>query len=204
MPLNLGSQCHLTVQFQGLLKGVFQKKRETDWQGKKISVGKWEVQRREKMQSEQFCSLGLCGSGLTKTKEVTVVTLCQFRNVIDIYLCSVGVAFGHWPGTVNVTSVKQKKKRLFLSLSSLVLHVSSVSLSVCFVSAYVVLLTYSRCCQSTSNLKVKNLDHHSLVYHTGIACCLDCTFSARRVSKMARRNFCGVTVTPEPQPTYCT
>ena len=123
---------------------------------------------------------------------------------MDIYLCSVGVAFGHWPATVNVTSVKSKKKRLFLSLSSLVLHVSSVSLSVCFVSAYVVLLTYSRCCQLTSNLKVKNLDHHCLVYPIGIACCLDCTFSARRVSKMACRNFCGVTVTPEPQPTYCT
>ena len=29
---------------------------------------------------------------------------------MDMYLCSVGIAFGHWPGTVNVTSVKEKKK----------------------------------------------------------------------------------------------
>ena len=82
-----------------------------------------------------------------------------------MYLCSVGIAFGHWPGTVNVTSVKEKKKHPSSSLSSLVLHVSSVSLSVCFVSAHAVLLTYSRCCQSTSNLKRKKLDHHSLVCH---------------------------------------
>ena len=85
---------------------------------------------------------------------------------MDMYLCSVGIAFGHWPGTVHVTSVKEKKKHPSSSLSSLVLHVSSVSLSVCFVSAHAVLLTYSRCCQSTSNLKRKKLDHHSLVYHT--------------------------------------
>ena len=82
-----------------------------------------------------------------------------------MHQCSVGIAFGHWPGTVHVTSVKEKKKHPSSSLSSLVLHVSSVSLSVCFVSAHAVLLTYSRCCQSTSNLKRKNLDHHSLVYH---------------------------------------
>ena len=71
-----------------------------------------------------------------------------------MYLCSVGIAFGHWPGTVHVTSVKEKTHPSS-SLSSLVLHVSSVSLSVCFVSAHAVLLTYSRCCQSTSKLKRK-------------------------------------------------
>ena len=74
---------------------------------------------------------------------------------MDLYLCSVGIAFGHWPGTVHVTAVKEKKKHPSSSLSNLVLHVSSVSLSVCFVSAHAVLLTYSRCCQSTSKLKRK-------------------------------------------------
>ena len=29
---------------------------------------------------------------------------------MDMYLCSVGIAFGHWPGTVDMTSVKEKKK----------------------------------------------------------------------------------------------
>ena len=119
-----------------------------------------------------------------------------------MYLCSVGIAFGHWPGTVHVTSVKEKKKHPSSSLSSLVLHVSSVSLSVCFVSAHAVSLTYSGCCQSTSNLKRKKLDHqHSLVYHSLFFSDLSEVFSCRVIFVLVCY-VCDVTkvcrvVTPE-------
>ena len=40
-----------------------------------------------------------------RLRAVIVVTLCSFQYVMDMYLCSVGKAFGHLPGTV-----KEKKK----------------------------------------------------------------------------------------------
>ena len=44
-------------------------------------------------------------SGPLRLRAVIVVTLCSLENVMDVYLCSVGIAFGHWTGTV-----KEKKK----------------------------------------------------------------------------------------------
>ena len=91
------------------LKGSFKKKerRTGKEKGRCRKVGGL---KKRKDVGWQFCSLGLCDSGLTKTKDVIIVTLCKFWNVMDMDLCSVGLAFGHWPGTVNLTSVKEKKK----------------------------------------------------------------------------------------------
>ena len=44
-------------------------------------------------------------SGPLRLRAVIVVTLCLLGNVMDMYLCGGGIAFGHWPGTV-----KEKKK----------------------------------------------------------------------------------------------
>ena len=44
-------------------------------------------------------------SGPLQLRAAIVVSLCSFQNVMDMYLCSVGIAFGHWPGTI-----KEKKK----------------------------------------------------------------------------------------------
>ena len=111
---------------------------ETDWQGgrtlQESRRQKTEVWRREKMQSRQFCSLGLFSSGLRINRKT--YQGCKRQNTVLV--CT---TFGHGPGAVEVTSVKEKKK-YHLHLEQLcashtcVPRVSSVSLSVCLVSPH--------------------------------------------------------------------
>ena len=80
---------------------------------------------------------------------------CNHSNFVLVLKCNghVSVQYRHSFRPLARNSKGEEETPSSSCLSSLVLHVSSVSLSECFMSAHVVLLTYSRCCQSTSNLK---------------------------------------------------
>ena len=77
---------------------------------------------------------------------------------MDMCIRMFGATLGHWPGTVEIklTSVKKRererkkkkkkkekeKKKPSLSSAAVLLHVSSATLSVCFVSARMITLIF--------------------------------------------------------------
>ena len=133
----------MTLQFHGLLKGVSEKREgqtgKEEGQCRKVGG----LEKKKRCSADSFAVWAFAAPG------------CDHSNFVLVLKCNghVSVQCGHSFRPLARNSKGEEETPSSSCLSSLVLHVSSVSLSVCFVSARVVLLTYSRCCQSTSNLK---------------------------------------------------
>ena len=133
----------MTLQFRGLLKGISEKKRGTDWQGGRTLQNSGRFREDKRCSPDSFAVWAFAAPG------------CNRSNFVFVLKCNghVSVQCGHSFRPLARNSKGEEETPSSSCLSSLVLHVLSVNLSVCFVSTRVVLLPYSRCCQSTSNLK---------------------------------------------------
>ena len=103
-------------------------------------------------------------SGPLRLRAVIIVTLCSLGNVMDMSLCSVGIAFGHWPGTVK----EKKKHHLRLGAASCFMCRPSVCQCVSCLHArfYSHMRDVANQHQTLRLRERKNLDHyHSLVCH---------------------------------------